>query len=141
MWLSPLAALDGLPGKPPLLAWSPASEVGTTGLHEAALALAGVERNAEVASDQPESLRLLFAGLGREDLSLTTLVRGRACRAGRACYVVVQEGRFGSHACAAEQALEARKPWHEERLLDVSVVRVYRLGPGESPYPDENLPR
>ncbi len=141
LWLSPLAALGGLPGMPPLLSWSPTSDVGTTGLREAALALAGVERNAEVASDQPESLRLLFAGLGREDLSLTTLVRGRACREGRSCYVVLQEGRSGSHACAAEQALSARRPWHEERLLDLSLVRVYRLGPGESPYPDENVPR
>jgi hypothetical protein len=141
MWLSPLAALGGALGKPPLLAWSPTSEIGTTGLREAAVALAGVERNAEVASDQPESLRLLLAGLGREDLSLTTLVRGRACRAGRVCYALLQEGRAGSHACAAGHSLSARAPWHEEKLLGLSLVRIYRLGPGESPYPDENVPR
>ena len=101
---------------------------------------ARAEPNAEVASSQPEALLQLFAAAGREDLSQKGLVRGIPCRSGRVCYVVVQEGRLGSHACDAAKWLARRKPWHEEIVLGLTAVRVYRLAPGESPYPDECAP-
>jgi hypothetical protein len=141
LWLSPLAALRPLGDRPPLLAWSPTSEIGTTGLREAAQVVAArAEPSAEVASSQPEALLLLFAAAGRDDLSQKGLVRGVPCRSGRVCYVILQDGRLGTHACEAANWLAKRPAWHEERVLGLPLVRVYRLAPGESPYPDECEP-
>jgi hypothetical protein len=52
--------------------------------------------------------------------------------------VVVQTGRLYFVNQDAVQALARRTPWTVVRIRDRDVVRVYRLAPGESPFPDEN---
>ncbi|HYY52279.1 MAG TPA: hypothetical protein VE755_05365, partial [Myxococcales bacterium] len=36
--------------------------------------------------------------------------------------------------------LSRRTPWHVERILGHDVVKVYRLLPGEMPFPDDESP-
>ena len=80
----------------------------------------------------------LYADLdGRPDL-LQTLVRPRqACRSGRVCYVVVQVGPLYFLNEEAVAWLSRRTPWHVESIRGREVVKVYRLLPPESPFPDE----
>jgi hypothetical protein len=69
---------------------------------------------------------------------LQTLVRrGQTCRSGRICYAVVQTGRLYFLNQDAVANLSRRTPWHVERIEGRDVVKVYRLLPGESPFPDE----
>jgi hypothetical protein len=51
--------------------------------------------------------------------------------------VVVQVGRLYFLNQDAVQNLSRRTPWHVERIRGEDVVRVYRLLPGEMPFPDE----
>jgi 4-amino-4-deoxy-L-arabinose transferase-like glycosyltransferase len=74
---------------------------------------------------------------GRPDLLQTLVRRGQACRAGRVCYVVVQVGRLYFINQDAVETLSHRAPWHVEKIRGREVVKVYRLLPGESPFPDE----
>jgi hypothetical protein len=83
------------------------------------------------------SSRLYTDLAGRDDLIHTIMRRGRACRSGRVCYVVVQTGRLYFLNRDAVAYLATRTPWHVERIRGEIVVKVYRLEPGELPYPDE----
>ena len=73
----------------------------------------------------------------RPDLHQTLVRHGKACREGRVCYVVVQAGRLYFLNEDAVQNLSRRTPWHVESIAGREVVKVYRLLPGESPFPDE----
>jgi len=66
--------------------------------------------------------------------------RGQTCRSGRVCYVVVQTGRLYFLNQDAVDNLSRRTPWHVERIAGREVVKVYRLLPGEMPFPDEEAP-
>jgi 4-amino-4-deoxy-L-arabinose transferase-like glycosyltransferase len=100
----------------------------------AAHAEPGAELSTEI--DWPAKLYSDFAG--RPDLLQTLVRRGRTCRSGKVCYVVVQTGRLYFLNQDAVAFLAQRAPWHVESIRGVEVVRVYRLLPGESPFPDEN---
>ena len=52
-------------------------------------------------------------------------------------YVVVQVGRLYFLNQDAVRNLSRRAPWHVESIRGEDVVRVYRLLPGEAPFPDE----
>ena len=73
----------------------------------------------------------------RPDLRQTLVRHGQACRDGRVCYVVVQAGRLYFLNQDAVANLSRRTPWHVESIRGREVVKVYRLLPGESPFPDE----
>ena len=99
----------------------------------AAHAEPGAELSTEI--DWPAAL---YAGeAGRPDLLQTLVRRGRTCRAGRICYVVVQAGRLYFLNQDAVRNLSRRAPWHVESIEGREVVKVYRLLPGEAPFPDE----
>ncbi len=66
---------------------------------------------------------------------MTLLKPDTACRAGRPCYVIVEVGRRYRHNEAAIAHLAQREPWHVEKIEGVAAVTVYRLQPGESPFP------
>jgi len=65
--------------------------------------------------------------------------RGRTCRSGRVCYVIVQVGRLYFLNQDAVANLSRRTPWHVEQIRGRDVVKVYRLLPGEMPFPDEEV--
>jgi len=98
------------------------------------------EENAELSTEIDWPARLYADFYGRPDLLQTLVRRGRTCRAGRVCYVVVQVGRLYFLNQDAVNNLTRRTPWHVERIRGEDVVRVYRLLPGEMPYPDEEPP-
>jgi hypothetical protein len=62
--------------------------------------------------------------------------RGQTCRSGRVCYVVVQTGRLYFLNQDAVANLARREPWHVEKVNGDEVVKVYKLLPGESPFPE-----
>jgi 4-amino-4-deoxy-L-arabinose transferase-like glycosyltransferase len=99
----------------------------------AAHAEPGAELSTEI--DWPSKLYAELAG--RTDLLHTLVRRGRTCRAGRPCYVIVQTGRLYFLNQEAVAKLAQRAPWHVERIRGEEVVKVYKLAPGESPFPDE----
>jgi hypothetical protein len=51
---------------------------------------------------------------------------------------VVQIGRLYFLNQDAVRWLSRREPWTTVRIRGEDVVKVYRLLPGESPFPDEN---
>jgi 4-amino-4-deoxy-L-arabinose transferase-like glycosyltransferase len=109
-----------------------------TGFREAVQYVAAhAEPSAELSTeiDWPAQLYADFAG--RSDLKQTLVRRGRTCRSGHVCYVVVQAGRWYFLNQDAIQNLSKRTPWHVESIEGREVVKVYRLLPGESPFPDE----
>ena len=96
----------------------------------------GAELTSEI--DWPANL---YAGFdGRKDLLITIMHPGHSCRSGRVCYALVQTGRLYFINEAAVKNLAGRAPVHVESVFGHEVVKVYRLAPGESPYPAENLP-
>jgi 4-amino-4-deoxy-L-arabinose transferase-like glycosyltransferase len=95
------------------------------------------EPGAELSTEIDWPARLYADAAGRPDLSLTLVRRGRACRSGRICYVVVQVGRLYFLNQDAVAHLARRTPWHVERIEGREVVKVYRLLPGETPFPDD----
>jgi hypothetical protein len=105
---------------------------------------AHAEPGAEVSSElayamimPPYRPSLLYAErAGRYDLLHTLPRRGRGCVSSRVCYVVVQVGRLYLTNQAMVAHLADRVPWHVERIRGASVVKVYRLEPGE-PLPSE----
>jgi len=101
---------------------------------------AHAEPNAELSTEIDWPAKLYSGWAGRDDLLQTLNRRGRACRAGRVCYVVVQTGRWYFLNQDAVANLAKKTPWHVEQIRGRDVVKVYRLEPGESPYPDENAP-
>ena len=98
------------------------------------------EPGAELSTEIDWPAKLYAERDGRPDLLQTLVRRGRTCRAGRICYVVVQVGRLYFLNQDAVANLSRRVPWHVERIRGEDVVRVYRLLPGEAPFPDEQAP-
>ena len=88
----------------------------------------------------PDKVTILAEAAERPDLAQTLVRRGRTCRSGRVCYVVVQVGRLYFLNQDAVANLSRRTPWHVERIRGREVVKVYRLLPGEMPFPDEQDP-
>jgi Dolichyl-phosphate-mannose-protein mannosyltransferase len=112
-----------------------------TGFREAMQQIAArAEPGAEVATEIDWPAELYAERFGRPDLQQTLVRRGRACRSGQPCYVVVQIGRLYFLNADAVQSLSHREPWTTVRVRGEDVVKVYRLPPGESPFPDENSP-
>jgi hypothetical protein len=112
-----------------------------TGFREAMQQIsARAEPGAEVATEIDWPAQLYAERFGRPDLHQTLVRRGRACRSGQPCYVVVQLGRLYFLNVDAVQFLSHREPWTTVRIRGEDVVKVYRLPPGESPFPDENSP-
>ncbi len=109
------------------------------GFREAVQAVAArAEPSAELSTEIDWPAKLYAGWAGRGDLLQTLVRRGRACRSGRVCYVVVQVGRLYFLNQDAVANLARREPWLVERIRGKEVVKVYRLPPGESPFPDEN---
>jgi 4-amino-4-deoxy-L-arabinose transferase-like glycosyltransferase len=98
------------------------------------------EPGAELVSEIDWPARLYAEAAGRSDLRLTLLRRPVACRDGRVCYVALQVGRTYAHNQDAVASLASRTPWHVESLEGREVVKVYRLQPGESPFPAADYP-
>jgi len=110
-----------------------------TGFREAIQQIAArAEPDAEVATEIDWPAQLYAERFGRPDLRQTLVRRGRACRSGQPCYVVVQLGRLYFLNQDAVRWLSHREPWTTVRVRGEDVVKVYRLMPGESPFPDEN---
>ena len=84
--------------------------------------------------------QLYVHAAGRRDLQLSLVRHGRACHSGRVCYVVVQVGRLYFVNEDAVANLSRRTPWHVEQIGGREVVKVYRLLPGEMPFPDDEPP-
>jgi hypothetical protein len=98
---------------------------------------AHAEPGAELSTEIDWPAQLYAERLGRRDLLQTLVRRGQTCRSGRICYAVVQAGRLYFLNQDAVANLSRRTPWHVERIEGRDVVKVYRLLPGESPFPDE----
>ena len=98
---------------------------------------AHAEPGAELSTEIDWPARLYSERAGRGDLLQTLVRRGRTCLQGRVCYVVVQTGRLYFLNQEAVANLSKREPWHLERIRGEDVVKVYRLMPGENPFPDE----
>jgi hypothetical protein len=98
---------------------------------------AHAEPASEVSSEIDWPSRLYAERAGRHDLIHTIMRRGYTCRLERVCYVIVQTGRLYFLNQEAVANLASRVPWHVERIRGEDVVKVYRLEPGEMPYPDE----
>jgi hypothetical protein len=99
---------------------------------------AHAEANAELSTEIDLSAKYYSDRFGRPDLYPTLVRRGEACREGRICYVVVQTGRYYFLNEDAVAFLSEREPWYVERIRGLDVVKVYRLMPGESPFPNEH---
>jgi 4-amino-4-deoxy-L-arabinose transferase-like glycosyltransferase len=108
-----------------------------TGFREAVrYVFARAEPNAELSTEIDWPARLYSHAAGRDDLLQTLVRRGQTCRSGRVCYVVVQTGRLYFVNQDAVVNLARREPWHVEKVNGDEVVKVYKLLPGESPFPE-----
>lgn len=96
------------------------------------------EPGAELSTEIDYPAKLYADRFGRPDLRQTLVRRGQTCRAGSICYVVVQPGRRYFVNEEAIENLARRTPWHVEMVGGHEAVKVYRLLPGESPFPDED---
>src|SRR3954471_6973186 len=101
---------------------------------------AHAEPSAELSTEIDWPARLYADEAGRPDLVQTLVRRGQTCRSGGTCYVVVQVGRLYFLNRDAVANLSRRTPWHVESIGGREVVRVYRLMPGEMPFPDDEAP-
>jgi hypothetical protein len=100
---------------------------------------AHAEPDAELSTEIDWPAKLYAEWAGRPDLQQTLVRRGRTCRSGHVCYVVVQTGRLYFLNRDAVANLSRRTPWHVESIGGREVVKVYRLLPGEMPFPDEQM--
>ncbi|HZX66774.1 MAG TPA: glycosyltransferase family 39 protein, partial [Myxococcales bacterium] len=108
-----------------------------TGFREAVEKVAAsAEPFAELATEIDWPAKLYAERAGRSDLRQTLVRRGQACRSGVPCYVVVQTGRLYFKNQDAVAWLSHRTPWTIVRIRGEDVVKVYKLDPGESPFPD-----
>jgi len=96
---------------------------------------AHAEPGAELSTEIDWPAKLYSERAGRGDLLQTLVRRGRGCQSGRVCYAIVQTGRLYFLNQDAVALLAKREPWHVERIRGEEVVKVYRLLPGESPFP------
>jgi hypothetical protein len=101
---------------------------------------AAAEPGAELSTEIDWPARLYAERFGRPDLVQSLVRRGQACRSGHPCYVVVQTGRLYFINRDAVHDLARRTPWSVVRIRGADVVKVSRLEPGESPFPNENVP-
>ena len=110
------------------------------GVREAVKRIAArAEPNAEVASETRWLVRY-YAGVdGRRDLTDTSIVAGQACAHGRVCYVIVQNGRRYWHNQAALDRLAQQKPWSTVQVGGHASVRIYRLAPGATLFPEPHI--
>jgi hypothetical protein len=136
LYISPLAGGDAR------VQWYfPHCDYFDAGFREAVeFVAAHAEPGAELSTEIDWPARLYADAAGRPDLRQTLVRRGRTCRSGRVCYVVVQVGRLYFVNQEAVDNLSRRTPWHVERLEGREVVKVYRLLPGEMPFADEEEP-
>ena len=107
----------------------------------APLVVAGESAGSTVAAQITSGTRpaeLYAERFGRPDLQQTLVRRGRACRSEQPCYVVVQIGRLYFLNADAVRSLSHQEPWTTVRVRGEDVVKVYRLPPGESPFPDDS---
>ena len=112
------------------------------GFREAmAYTAAHAEPDAELSTEIDWVARYYAGRFGRPDLVQSLVRRGESCRTGRTCYVVVQTGRYYFINKEAVDNLRRLEPWHVETIRGHEVVRVYRLSPGESPFPEKSLAR
>src|SRR5712691_1177820 len=95
------------------------------------------EPGAELSTEIDLPAQIYAERFGRPDLVLSLVRPGRACRSGHACYVVVQTGRLYFINQEAVEHLARRTAVHVESIEGHEVVKVYRLLPGESPFPGE----
>jgi hypothetical protein len=93
------------------------------------------EPHAEISSEIDWPSKLYAERYGRFDLHHSLLRRGYTCTLNRVCYAVVQTGRIYFLDQEAIHHLAERAPVHVVRIRGEDVVRVYRLPPGESPFP------
>lgn len=134
LYISPLAGGDA-----EVQWYFPHCDYFDAGFREAVLFVAkNAEPGAELSTEIDWPSQLYAERAGRKDLVHTLVRRGRTCRSGKPCYVVVQAGRLYFLNQDAVAALSKRTPWHVERIRGRDVVSVYKLAPGESPFPDEN---
>ena len=99
---------------------------------------AHAEPGAEVSTEIDWPSELYASRAGRPDLVQSLNRRGQACRlTQKNCYVVVQTGRLYFLNQDGVAYLAQREPWHVERIRGEDVVKVYKLAPGELPYPGE----
>jgi hypothetical protein len=133
LYISPLGGGDEM------VQWYfPHCDYFDAGFREAVRYVAGhAEPGAELSTEIDWPARLYAERFGRPDLVQSLVRRGRACRSGQPCYVVVQTGRLYFLNQDAVESLARRTPWHVESIEGREVVKVYRLLPGESPFPGE----
>ncbi len=97
---------------------------------------AHAEPGAELSTEIDWPSRFYAERAGRSDLVHTVIRPATTCKQGRVCYAIVQTGRLYFLNEAAVANLARRTPWHVERIRGEDVVKVYRLLPGESPFPE-----
>jgi len=100
---------------------------------------ATAERGAELSTEIDWPAQLYAERAGRADLRQTLVRRGQACLSNAPCYVVVQTGRLYFKNEDAVRNLSRRTPWTTVRIRGEDVVKVYKLDPGESPFPDAKV--
>ena len=133
LYISPFGGGDGQ-----VQYYFPHCDYFDAGFREAVQYVAAhAEPGAELSTEIDWPAQLYASEAGRSDLLQTLVRRGRTCRAGRICYVVVQAGRLYFLNQDAVGNLSRRAPWHVESIEGREVVKVYRLLPGEAPFPDE----
>jgi hypothetical protein len=133
LYISPLGG-----GKAQVQWYFPHCDYFDAGFREAVQYVAAhAEPGAELSTEIDWPAQLYAERSGRPDLLQTLVRRGQTCRSGRICYAVVQTGRLYFLNQDAVANLSRRTPWHVERIEGRDVVKVYRLLPGESPFPDE----
>jgi hypothetical protein len=93
------------------------------------------EPHAEITSEIDWPSKLYAERYGRTDLHHSLMRRGYTCELNRICYAVVQTGRIYFLDQEAIHHLAERDPWYVVRIRGEDVVKVYRLPPGESPFP------
>ena len=125
MYVSPLAGAD--------VDWLfPHCDYFDAGLREAVRRVSALaEPGAEIAAAADLPVRFYARG----DLRVSTLREDEACRSGAPCYVIVQPGRIYAENRAALDRLAPRPPWHVEFVEGHAAATVYRLDPGDSPFP------
>jgi 4-amino-4-deoxy-L-arabinose transferase-like glycosyltransferase len=133
LYISPLGGGDRN------IAWFfPHCDYYDAGMREAIAWIADkAEPNAEVSTEIDWVSHHYASQFGRTDLTHSLVRRGEACQSGHACYVVVQTGRIYFLNQEAIENLSSREPAHVERINGEDVVKIYRLEPGESPFPSD----
>ena len=106
------------------------------GYREAIQAIAEVaEPGAEIATEIDWPGRYYADRFGRPDLAVNMMRPETGCRGDHTCYAVVQTGRWYFQNRDAVDFLSHREPWQVVVVGGHDAVKIYRLRPGESPFP------